>query len=728
MDSPSAERPTPTAVPPPAATAAWVAGAIAALWLVIGLSDPGLLSLAELPVLDRVAAAMGEARSNLVRSPWLPDELRRLGVAAFGDELGVRVPHAVAVAATAAAIAWLAVAHGLGRLGAAVAVTVALSMPALAVAGRTATGNPFGECFAAWAIVGAIQGSRAASVRGAAIAWGLAAVSLGASVASSGLVPGGLVPLVAAAALVSSQTRVAAASLAALWLVLAVVAVSLVWRQADGYIPLLGAAKDLELVDKPQLRRFTGALADLGHQSFVWLPLGLVGIAMGRDRRLTVFAGTWLLGGLAVMSAWSLVYGRVDVPLRVPVALLAAAAVSAIADPQIHRNARRAAVVVGALSVLVMAKDLELLAEEIAMPLHVFAVNEYPAEALQTAARLGRGAKLVALAIVVGFVVSPGAVGDGRLARVVAGLLARVPERARAVALPALVMAAAGVCAWTLSRTLVADTAAKLSPKRMLDTFATLVDRGALEPTLAMHRVRDRGLAYYGPEKIESLGNRRDVFQFLESETPRAALLRTLDLPAAYQQHRAASVPLFVLDDSHATLRLVSNVLPDGVTDRNRIPEVLSDAPFELANPTFVQFEQFVEVIGWEVDGPIVRGRKHTLQLSLHVLRPLPGGAKIHARFLGGRLSRINGDPQPIAEDLYPGNLWRKDDYILHRFEFEAPLLEIIPGEYDFVVGIARGENKNFEISLPEGTEGEYGVKIEDSKRAFAKIGRVQVW
>lgn len=728
MDSPSAEPPSSPTVPTGAATAAWVAGALAAVWLVIGLADAGLQSLSELPVLDRVAAAMGEARSNLLRSPWFADELRRFGVTAFGDELGVRLPQAVAVAATAAAVAWLAVAHGMGRLGAAVAVVIALSMPALAVAGRTAIGNPFGECFAAWAVVAAVSASRASNVRAGAVAWGLAAASVSAAIASSGLVPGGLVPLCAVAALVPSRSRVAAASLAVVWLVAACVAVMLVSRQADGYIPLLGAAKDLDLVDKPELRRFAGALGDLGHQTFVWLPLGLIGIALGRGRGTTALAGTWLLGGLVVMSAWSLVYGRVDVPLRVPVALLAAAAVSAIADPEVDRNARRAATVVGILAVLVMAKDLELFAEEIAMPLHTFAVNEYPADTLQTASRLGRAAKLIALGLLAGFVLSPGDHASGRLAKRVSGLLAKIPTSARIVAMPVAVILASSACAWTLSRTLVADTAAKLSPKQMLSVFRGLVEQQALEPTLAMHRVRDRGLAYYGPEKIESLANRRDVFSYLQTDAPRAALLRTLDIAAAHQQHRAAGAPLFVLDDSHATLRLVSNVLPEGMVDRNRIPEVLSTEPFELANPTFVQFEEFVEVIGWEVDGPIVRGRRHTLQLSLRVLRPLPGGAKINARFLGGRLSRINGDPQPIAEDLYPGNLWRAGDYILHRFEFEAPLLEIIPGEYDFVIGISRGENKNFTISLPEGTDGEYGVHIDDTKRAFAKIGKVQVW
>jgi hypothetical protein len=218
------------------------------------------------------------------------------------------------------------------------------------------------------------------------------------------------------------------------------------------------------------------------------------------------------------------------------------------------------------------------------------------------------------------------------------------------------------------------------------------------------------------------------VFEHLSADEPRHVLLRDLDLSAVYQQARQAGTDIFVLDDSHARLRLLSNRLPVGMVDRNRIPEILATAPFGLAHPTMVEFEQYIRIVGWQVDGPIVRGRKHTLELEIEVLRPLPGGAKMMARFVGGRLSRINGDPQPLAEDLYPCNLWRAGDYILHRFEFEAPLFEILPGSYDFVVGLRRSESKNFTISAPEGPSGEYGVRIDDPKRAFAVIGTVEVW
>ena len=693
---------------------------VALAWLLPGLGTPGLWSDAELPVLDRALAALGEARTGMQRSPAVPDALRTACVRLFGNEIGLRLPHAIASAAVVAAAAWLALARGLGKTGAILAAVIAISMPVFATGGRLALGNPFGECFGVWAVVAATHATRTQSSRARAIATVLALAGVGLAIASTGLVLGGILPGIAIFAIVQPRRTASRAAIGLLLAVAGGIAVMLMLRQTDGYIPLLGAAKDLELVDKPELRRFTAALADLGHESFPWLPLGLVGLAIGRDRQVAV----WLLGGIVVASAWSLHYGRLDVPLRVPLALGATAAVLAIADPRQSRAARRAAVLLAALGIMVMAKDLELSPEDIAVPMHLFAVNDYPAIELRTADRLGGFAKLLALALLAGLVLARHQERAGPLER----LLARIRPDLRDRAAPLLVAVAALVGAWQQSRTLVVETSEKLSPRHVLDVFAGLVESGEVAPTLASHRVRDPGLAHYGPTDLLALGNRRDIFEQLGGEEARAVLLRSIDLPAVFQQHRSAARDFFVLDDSHFKLRLVANVLPDGWTDRNRIPEVLSHEPHVLANDTYVRFEEFVEIMGWEVDGPLVRGRKHTLQLAIRVLRPLPGGAKIFARFLGGRLSRINPDPQPLAEDLYPCNLWRNGDYILHRYEFTAPALEILPGEYDFVIGLRRSETKNFEISQPEGADGDFDVRIDDPKRAFAKIGRVQVW
>lgn len=707
------------ATTPPRVGTVAAAIALVALALVLpGLGTHGLWSDAELPVLDRALAALGEAKSGLVRSPVLPDLLRMRGVAMFGDELGLRLPHALATAGLVAAAAALARLRGATVGLSALVGLVTLAMPAIGLGGRTALGNPVGELCGVLVVL-AIAAADLEARRGRAIALALAgAVAWIAAVASSGLVLGGCVPIAGALLVQQGRPRVRAALSAAL-VVAAAVAIALVLRQTDGYIPLLGAAKDLELVDKPELRRFTAALADLGHQSFPWLPIAIVGAALGRDRGVAA----WLVGGLVLATAWSLVYGRVDLPLRVPVALCAVQAIATIADPERSVSLRRGATFIAVLGVLVLGKDVELSPAEIAAPLHVFGVNDYPAEELLTVKRWSAIVKLVVLALLLGAFAAP--LPDETKRERLIGL---VPRRLRVAAMPAFVGVVALWAAWMQTRVLVPATSEKLSPKAVLAHHAALVSAGELGPALAVHRIRDEGVALYGPTELESLASRRDISAYLEADEPRAVLIRSLDLAAVHQAHRQSGAPVFVLDTVHDHLRLVTNVLPPGEVDENPIPGVLFDAPPQLEHETLLRFEEYVEIIGWQVDGPIVRGRRHTLQVALRVLRPLPGGSKIYTRFVGGRLSRINGEATPIVDDVYPCNLWRAGDYILHTLEFDAPTLEILPGTYDFMVGMRRSEQKNYTISIPEGEEGEYGVEVNDPKRSFAKLGTVEVW
>jgi hypothetical protein len=147
-----------------------------------------------------------------------------------------------------------------------------------------------------------------------------------------------------------------------------------------------------------------------------------------------------------------------------------------------------------------------------------------------------------------------------------------------------------------------------------------------------------------------------------------------------------------------------------------------------LRHPTLVRFDDYVEIIGWEVTDPVIRGRPVTLSLSIRVLRPLPGGTQVYARLLKGRSSRLNGDPHELTGGIYPPNLWRQGDYVLHRFTFDAPALEIQPGAHELLVGLRRSEKENIEISVPEGKTGEHGVEVRGKSRHFAALGTVEVW
>ncbi|MEM6996412.1 MAG: hypothetical protein AAF721_38260, partial [Myxococcota bacterium] len=345
----------------------------------------------------------------------------------------------------------------------------------------------------------------------------------------------------------------------------------------------------------------------------------------------------------------------------------------------------------------------------------------FPDEELDAAARLKKLRSLAALAVLLAGL---SAARRGRTGRA----LRRIPEPARPAVAAGLVGLAALTASAHYSRGMLVDFSTLVSPRAVLARYQAWVDEGALPDRLGAHRVRDPGMELYGPGNVEGLGSRLDLTSWLSADEPRVALIRERDLAAVHMNHRHQQWPLYVLDRSHASLALVANVLPEGASDLNPIREVLFDAPPQLANQTLLRFENYIELVGWQVTEPVVRGRKATIEVAIKVLRPLPGGCKLYSRLLKGRSSRMAIEPQPLAMDLYPPNLWRAGDFILHRFEFEAPPLEIQWGPHELVVGLRRSETQNLKITLPEGKTGEFGVRLRGKKRTFATLGEVQVY
>lgn len=720
-----------------------LAALAAAAMLLPGLGDHGLWTDAELPVLDRVQAALGEARSGLVRSPWLPDLLRTRAYALVGGAAGLRLPHALS------AVALVAMTVGLCRMrGAAVGTSLlagafALAFPMLAVVGRTAVGNPIGEALGVAAVLTGLVALRARRRARALLFAGASAGLLVLSVAGAGLALGGALPLGALAVAASlergaggrgapgerdasaagGRTRTLVA--VALWVgLLAAVAVTVVLslRQGDGYVPLLGASKDLLLVDKPETRRFAAGLEDLGYGLFPWAPLVIAGALLGRRDRLPAL---WLGLGVAIAGGHGLVYGTTPLPVTVPAALCAAAAIEWLQDARTDRTGRRLALAVVVLGMLVVRKDAERTPSRVTVPVVPFeGEHTFPQERLHAPERLGSLGSLALLALLGAGLLAPSGGRPHRVDR----LLERIPARPRTIAPLVLLGAAALAGAYGYARGLVPETCDLLSPRRLLEHHRALVDAGELPEQLGNHHVRDEGLALYGPGDVVALSGRHDLARYLAAEAPRAAVVLERDLPGLHQDHRANGWPLHVLDDDHAHLRLVANRLPPGEPDRNPIPAVLFDEPVELRHPTLLRFENYIEIIGWEVTEPVIRGRPVTLMLSIRVLRPLPGGTQVYARLLKDRSSRINGDPHDLTGGVYPPNLWREGDYILHRFDFDAPLLEIQPGAHELLVGLRKTEKENIEISVPEGKTGEHGVEIRGKSRHFAALGTVEVW
>ncbi len=713
-------------------TAPWIAalaGLAAALMLLPGLGDHGIWSDAELPAFDRVRAALGAGLRELERSPWLPDALRTRSYSLLEDAAGLRLPNALAATALVAMAAALARMRGASVGIGLLAGGFALAFPMLAIAGRTTLGDPVGEALGVAAVLAGLTALRSPKPTRAVVMGVVSALLIALAIASAGLALGGIAPLGVLAVLAAERSdptsRARLGVAVVLWIAVAVaiaVAVLLSLRQGDGYIPLLGAAKDLTLVAKPESRRFAAGIEDLGYGLFPWAPLAIAGALLGRRDRMPAL---WLGLGVVVASGWSLVYGTVPLPVTVPAALCAAGAVEWMLDPRTDRTGRRLGLAVVVLGMLVMGKDAERTPGRVTVPVFPFeGEHAFPAERLEAPRRLGSLGSAALWALLAAGLLAPAGGRGNRLDRV----LDRLPARPRALAPLAILGLATLYGAHGYARQLVPRTCDLLSPRRLLEHHRALVDAGELPAQLGNHRVRDEGLSIYGPGDVTTLASRRELAHYLAVDETRAAIILERDLPGLHQDHRANGWPLYVLDDEHSYLRLVANYLPQGEHDLNPIPAVVLDAPAELAHPTLLRFESYIEIVGWEVTDPVIRGRPVTMQLSIRVLRPLPGGSKVYARLLKGRSSRLNGEPHELTGGIYPPNLWREGDFILHQFTFQAPALEIQPGAHELMVGLRRSERENFEISLPEGNTGEFGVEIRGKSRNFASLGTVEVW
>ncbi len=691
---------------------ALIAALVAAAVVLPALGSHGLWAGDEMEVFNRSRASLGVALSDLVRAPWLPDALRTAAYKAIGAPEAIRLPGALATIGLVGLTTLVAAARGIGPLAALIAGAFALAFPLTLAQGRLALGAPVAELFAATAAIAGYLSLRLRGWRALAAACASAAC-IAIATASTGLVMGALLPLLAiAVGRPTSPRPPVRRAVLGLWLLIiatTLLAAWLIYGQADGYIPLLGAAKDLTLRERPEVRGFTASLQDLGLQIFPWLPLALIGVLRpGRMR----WPALWLLCGLGLHSVISLVYGPGPLPLTVPAALCCTAGLVHLADPTTHRQLRRLALLLAIGGIFVIGKDAKRTPAKFAAVLAPPQNEDHlPAAEIGADLLLPRLSTLGVLMLLIA-----GVAGGRRLAK---PWLA--PGTAAIVLLYQSTM---------IGHSLIPRISALRSLKAPLARLATWTRNEELPPTLAISRVQGSDLAVYGPPEpyLHRATTRSQQQAWLRRPEPSVALIRKADLPSLFAAHRRDNWPLYVLDHSHNYWTLLSNTLPAAAVDQNPLSAVVLDEAKPLAHETLVRFDNYLEIVGWQLEEPVIRGTETTVILMIKVLRQLPAGAQMNLRLQGGKLSRIGGTPEPFADGLYPTNLWRPGDFIVHRHPLKVPLLEVVSGTHKLIIGVRRSRRKNLAISEPSGEHGAYGVEVKGKKREFATIGEVSVW
>ncbi len=661
-----------------------------------GLSAHGLWGAAELPILERSLARIGLAHGTFETAPLVPDLLRgRLAAIVrpwLGVEAAARLWNLAGVAALGALAAGTAAGGALRRVLAAAFVCV---MPLGALMGSTALGDPAGEAFSVAATVALLRAEGRPAIRLAALAL------LAGALAWTGLLWGGVLPCLSAG--LAARGRRSGRLLAAAGFLGLLAAVGLAVRQGDGFLPILAAAKDRAFLDAPEGRDVAAGIAAFLHQTFPLGPVALLAAIAGPVR--LSWARFYLAIALVAAGPWILVYGTTPLPILVPTAVLTAALID---DLLAHPGpAGRIFLVFVTGSLVALSKDAAAYPDAYLNLLGPPRKGAFfPAEALDLGGRLARTTKL-ALACT----------------WLAAAARSRRPFAARGV-----LLLGAFVLAVVVPHGIVRPTLARLSLAPLLATYDDAVARGAIEPPLRSLRTDAPEIEVYARTPVEKVPHKRTLASLFAGPIPSAALVREADLAGLFQLHRQDGWPLFVLDDRHATARLVANTLPPGLADRNRLARVVLDAPVPLEHPTYVRFGDAVEVIGWEIDGPVVRGGRPTVRVLLHVIGRLPAAAKIIVRLQAGRTSRIGAEPVEITGGLYPPAYMRPGDYILHEHRLKVPVLEVLTGPHRVVLGLRRNDKKNLRITEPLHRDDERGVRILDRAHHFATVGEVMVF
>jgi hypothetical protein len=702
------------------------------------LGELGLLSQAEIPAWKRARAANGAQLDGLLRSPALPDWLRAKSFALAGAEWGLRLPSVFSHALAGVLTLGLARRLGFGWSSALLAPLFLWAFPMVGLVSRAAESPVVAECFIAAAILAGLQAEDDRRTRqlGGLV---LALLAAAAATASTGLAWGMAIPCLAlGVAGPRSLGRPLRLLFGAIGLSAALVTLKLVLGQGEGYIPILGAAPDTYFAAQPHRRDLVGAFEEFGHQVFPFAILILLGILRPRrpsedaeagETTHTALPAVWLGLGLVLAVLWSAKYGRMCFPLAIPAALCCAAAMPLLFDSRYDLRLRRFALVMAVSGIWVMGKDAERTPSRIASPQHRF-TNEkrFPAEEVDTPQTFPGWVRWAWMALILGYVLSPRSRQARRPGRF-GDLPALSPEMRES--LPWIVVGLA-LLHQSVDSTqgLGPASAEQLSVRSVFARHQAMVEAGLLPPEVGMQRVRDPGLELYGPdpETTTVVGTRKKLFDWLTADEPRVAFVRESDFAGIFQKARERDWALHVLDWSHHDLKLVANFVPDGVEEIRPLGDVVYDEPPKLEHETFVQFDKRIELIGWQIDGEVKRGGEVTVSLAFRVIRALPGSAKIYVRLQKERISKINIFPHEPANGMYPGNFWRKGDYIVDRFTFEIPSVNTLPGEHEFFVGIAKDDKKKLPITLPEGREGEFGVTLRGSKgRDFANLAKIDL-
>lgn len=241
------------------------------------------------------------------------------------------------------------------------------------------------------------------------------------------------------------------------------------------------------------------------------------------------------------------------------------------------------------------------------------------------------------------------------------------------------------------------------SPREVYDTYNALAGEG--EP-LGEYRVGGRAAAYYAEGHVEEVADENAALEFLARPDRVWLAFRADDLAALDRAYRHRSQHhLFVADARSARILLATNQPISGRADENYLRDAILDAPPDLDVAVHCNFDQRVELVGYDLETPgtgtVGPGQQFTIIWYWRAIAPVPAGYQIFLH-VDGYGQRLNGDHEPV-DGHYPVRLWDEGDIVVDRQELRVPA-NFPAGQYAFNIGFYSGETR---LEILEGPEDE---------------------
>jgi 4-amino-4-deoxy-L-arabinose transferase-like glycosyltransferase len=226
---------------------------------------------------------------------------------------------------------------------------------------------------------------------------------------------------------------------------------------------------------------------------------------------------------------------------------------------------------------------------------------------------------------------------------------------------------------------------------------------------VGQYRFNASSASYYaGGRAPAPLAALEDLFKFLGRAERVFVMAGAEELPSIDQFARQRQLSFVVVDDSNSRYLMLSNRLGPKERDLNPLRLFVSERAPTPAHPIDVNFDNKIQLLGWDLPAQVSRGQDFKLTLYFKVLAPIPTSYRVFAH-IDGPGARINGDHVPL-EGRFQTQYWVPgfyitDEHVIHPDKAMQPA-----GYYQAWVGLFLGAERMKVLSGPQ--DGEQRVKL----------------